>query len=90
MKLLELNGATSRELVSEWLKKLSLDDTPFEDEQNLNIGTDDEGGRALVIRLLRAYRVVTGGKGACPPATTLDVRHHIDTGNAAPVMLKRR
>ncbi|KAG3223338.1 hypothetical protein PC129_g5969 [Phytophthora cactorum] len=25
-----------------------------------------------------------------PPPTALDVEHHIDTGNAAPIMLKRR
>ncbi|OWY95251.1 Gag-pol fusion protein [Phytophthora megakarya] len=28
--------------------------------------------------------------GVCPPATKLRVEHHIDTGDAAPVMLKRR
>jgi hypothetical protein len=43
-----------------------------------------------VLRLLRAYREVMGNKGACPAATKLNVRHHIDTGTAAPVMLKRR
>ncbi|ETM48065.1 hypothetical protein L914_07356, partial [Phytophthora nicotianae] len=28
--------------------------------------------------------------GDCPPVTALDVHHHIDTGDAAPIMMKRR
>jgi hypothetical protein len=90
MKVLELNGEKSRERVSEWLKELGDNETPLDDEQDVNVGTEDQGGRGLVIRLLRAYRSVTGSKDACPPATKLPVRHHIDTGTAAPVMLKRR
>jgi hypothetical protein len=90
MKVLALNGETSKEKISEWLKELGDDATPLEDEKDVNIGTQDKAGRALVLCLLRAYRGVTGNKGACPPATKLNVRHHIDTGTAAPVMLKRR
>jgi hypothetical protein len=90
MEVLELNGETSPERVGEWLKELGDDETPLDEEEEVNIGTKDVGGRSLVLRLLRAYRDITRGKGACPPATTLDVRHHIDTGTAAPVMLKRR
>jgi hypothetical protein len=33
---------------------------------------------------------VSKDKGDCPPVTALNVEHHIDTGNAAPIMLKRR
>ncbi|KAE9039954.1 hypothetical protein PR001_g7295 [Phytophthora rubi] len=29
-------------------------------------------------------------KGDCPPVTELDVQHDINTGNAAPIMMKRR
>jgi hypothetical protein len=90
MKVLALNGETSKEKISEWLKELGDDATPLEDEKDVNIGTQDKARPALVLRLLRAYRGVTGNKGACPPATKLNVRHHIDTGTAAPVMLKRR
>uniref|UniRef100_H3H673 Reverse transcriptase n=1 Tax=Phytophthora ramorum TaxID=164328 RepID=H3H673_PHYRM len=40
--------------------------------------------------VVEGYRQVSNNQGDCPPATTLDVEHHIDTGIEAPVMLKRR
>ncbi|KAG3024145.1 hypothetical protein PC120_g7167 [Phytophthora cactorum] len=61
----------------EWLNKLGDVNTPLENEEEVHIGTTDEDGRALVMKWL-------------PPPTALDVEHHIDTGNAAPIMLKRR
>eukprot|EP00644_Phytophthora_capsici_P012945 jgi/Phyca11/100920/e_gw1.5.1462.1 len=42
------------------------------------------------MKLLRAYRKLTEAPKDCPPATTLNVEHHIDTGDAAPILMKRR
>ncbi|GMF50249.1 unnamed protein product [Phytophthora fragariaefolia] len=81
-------GRVKGELVSGSV--LGDDETPLEDEQDVNIGTEEEGERALAIRFIRACQAVTGNMGVCLPAITLDVRHHIDTGDAAPLMLKRR
>ncbi|KAJ8546628.1 hypothetical protein ON010_g11608 [Phytophthora cinnamomi] len=46
--------------------------------------------RAMIIKLLRVYRKLTIATGDCPPTTALDIQHHIDTGNTAPIMTKRR
>ncbi|OWZ03869.1 Pol Polyprotein [Phytophthora megakarya] len=43
-----------------------------------------------MLELLRAYRNLAKPCEDCPPATSLDVRHLIDTGNASPILLKRR
>ncbi|GMF33950.1 unnamed protein product [Phytophthora fragariaefolia] len=46
--------------------------------------------RALVLKLLRTYRDLANAKEECPPATTLNVEHRIDTGNTALIMMRRR
>lgn len=43
-----------------------------------------------MMKLLRAYRKTTENTGDCPSATTLNIEHHIDTGDAAPIMSKKR
>lgn len=44
----------------------------------------------MIVQLLMVYRQLTANKSDCPPATVLSTEHHIDTGDAAPIMLKRR
>jgi len=90
MKVLALHSALSKERVSTWLKELGDDETPLDDEEDVTIGTKEAVSRALIIQLLRAYREVSNSKGDYPPAASLDVEHHIDTGDAVPVMLKQR
>ncbi|OWZ16706.1 LOW QUALITY PROTEIN: Retrovirus Polyprotein [Phytophthora megakarya] len=43
-----------------------------------------------MIKLLRAYRELTKTCGDCPPSTSVHVTHHIDTGSATPILLRRR
>ncbi|OWY91667.1 hypothetical protein PHMEG_00039660 [Phytophthora megakarya] len=54
---------------------------PMENKDQVNIGTDEPDS---------PYRELADTKSACPPATKLHVEHHIDTGDDAPIMLKRR
>ncbi|OWZ06208.1 hypothetical protein PHMEG_00021572 [Phytophthora megakarya] len=51
---------------------------------------DEPDARELILNLLRAYSSLAGVQGECPPATTLNGEHHIDTGDAAPIEMKRR
>uniref|UniRef100_H3H8U6 Reverse transcriptase domain-containing protein n=1 Tax=Phytophthora ramorum TaxID=164328 RepID=H3H8U6_PHYRM len=90
MQVLAVNGELSRERLRQWLAELGGDEEPLVNEEEINFGTKCEGARSLIRKLLRAYRQVSNNQGDCPPATTLDVEHHIDTGIEAPVMLKRR
>ncbi|OWZ00561.1 Gag-pol fusion protein [Phytophthora megakarya] len=88
--VLEVNGELEHSKVRSWLNELGDSHTPLDNEDEVQIGIEDEGSRRLVIRLLRAYRGLMTNIGACPPATKVHVEHHIDTGDAAPIMLKRR
>ncbi|KAE9188891.1 hypothetical protein PF004_g22370 [Phytophthora fragariae] len=63
---------------------------PLENENEVKVGVEDQGSKQLVIKLLRAYKQLTANTGDCPPATALATEHHIDTGDDAPIMLKRR
>ncbi|KAG6594052.1 Gag-pol fusion protein [Phytophthora cinnamomi] len=85
-----MNGELRRGRIHEWLNGLGGSDESLEDETNVNIGTKDDASRKLIVRLLRVYRQLTADTGDCPPATVLSTEHHIDTGDAAPFMLKRR
>ncbi|GMF59785.1 unnamed protein product [Phytophthora fragariaefolia] len=55
----------------------------------MRFGTEDPTVRDLMSRLLRAYRTLSTHQGDHPPATALPVQYHIDTGDTAPVMMKR-
>eukprot|EP00644_Phytophthora_capsici_P019074 jgi/Phyca11/133611/e_gw1.588.4.1 len=44
----------------------------------------------LAIALLRQYSEIVERKPGCPPLATIGVEHHINTGDAAPIMLRRR
>ncbi|KAG3116130.1 hypothetical protein PI124_g4624 [Phytophthora idaei] len=81
-----MNGVLHRDQ----LREMGDSETPLENEDEVHIGIDDEGGGGLMNRLLRVYREQVKDTGDCPPATVLDVEHHIDIGDAAPILMKRR
>jgi hypothetical protein len=90
VQVLSMNNLLSRSELSEWLDKLGDSAKPLEDEDAVNIGVQEEGARSMVMKLLRVFRKLTISSGDCPPATALAIHHHIDTGDAAPIMQKRR
>ncbi|GMF55294.1 unnamed protein product [Phytophthora fragariaefolia] len=69
LELLEMKGELRRERINEWLDGLGGSDVPLNDEQGVNIGTEDDQSRQLVLKLLRTYRTLTVDTGDCPPAT---------------------
>lgn len=91
MQVLNMSGSLKRSKVTEWLKSLNENsEKPLNDEEDVHIGIEDSESRDLILRLLRVYRQLTESTGDCPPATALSTEHHIDTSDAAPIMLKRR
>ncbi|GMF48955.1 unnamed protein product [Phytophthora fragariaefolia] len=90
IELLQMHGVLQRESVQTWLDDLGDTTTPLDGESDVNIGATEPDTRALALKLLRAYRDLANAKEECPPATTLNIEHHIDTGNAAPIMMRRR
>ncbi|KAE9345486.1 hypothetical protein PR003_g7920 [Phytophthora rubi] len=90
MEILSMSGELDASRVGQWIDDLGDSATPLDDENEVQIGVEEPQARVLVTKLLRVYRKLTRNVGDCPPATALDVHHHIDTGNSAPNMLKRR
>ncbi|ETM38098.1 hypothetical protein L914_15509 [Phytophthora nicotianae] len=90
MQMLELNGELEPDRIYKWLETLGDTKTPLDNEHEVRIGEDEAMTRALVLKLLRAYTIVSTNTGDCPPVTSLDIQHHINTGDTAPIMLKRR
>ncbi|GMF51199.1 unnamed protein product [Phytophthora fragariaefolia] len=90
IELLQMPGELRSERVQTWLDEFGDTTTPLDDESDVNIGATDPDTRQLVLKLLRAYRDLANAEEECPPATTLNVEHHIDTGNAVPTMMRRR
>lgn len=90
MTILSLNGELDAARLTAWLDELGDGTTPMDNEEDLKIGTDQPETRVLITKLLRVYRGLTANTGDYPPATALNVQHHIDMGTAAPIMLKRR
>ncbi|KAE8952321.1 hypothetical protein PR001_g33344, partial [Phytophthora rubi] len=89
--VLKMSGELRRDRVKAWIDELGGDsETPLEDESEVKVGVDDDDSRSLVVKLLRVDRQLAQDTGDCPPATALSTEHHIDTGEAAPIMLKRR
>jgi len=76
--------------VQSWLDDLGDGETPLVDEEVVKVGVPDAGVKQLILQLLRTYQELTENASDGPPATALAVEHHIDTGDAAPIMLKRR
>ncbi|KAG3241015.1 hypothetical protein PI124_g14106 [Phytophthora idaei] len=89
-EVLEMNGALKTNTLMEWLDQLGDGDEPLPNEDEVHVGTDVRDSRALGMRLLRAYRRLVTNTDDCAPSTALDVEHHIDTGNAAPILPERR
>ncbi|KAE8970071.1 hypothetical protein PF010_g27157 [Phytophthora fragariae] len=90
MEVLQMNGELDTDRLQKWLGEIGDDENPFDGESDVNIGAEESEARTLIIKLLRVYRKLTVNTGDCPPATALDVYHHIDTGDSAPIMQKRR
>ncbi|GMF31044.1 unnamed protein product [Phytophthora fragariaefolia] len=90
MELLQLHGELQPDRIRAWLDELGDGATPWDDDDDVDIGTTEPDIRELMVKLLRTYRDLINAQGACPPASTLNVQHHIDTGDAAPIMMRRR
>ncbi|KAE9303040.1 hypothetical protein PF008_g22326 [Phytophthora fragariae] len=90
MDILAMNGELRIDRLGEWLNEMGDTATPLENEDEVQIGVEDTGSRNLVMKLLRVYRQLSRNSGDYPPATALDMHHHIDTGDVSPIMLKRR
>ncbi|ETK77594.1 hypothetical protein L915_16158 [Phytophthora nicotianae] len=65
-------------------------DEPLANEEDVHIGETDAESRRLELQLLRAYRKTTENTDDCPLATMVNIEHYIDTGDEAPIMMKRR
>ncbi|OWZ04476.1 LOW QUALITY PROTEIN: hypothetical protein PHMEG_00023613 [Phytophthora megakarya] len=88
MTVLSMNKAMSRKRLDEWLKELGDDETPLNNEEDMHIGVEEPHARNLAKKLLRVYRKLSVNASDCPPATALNINHHIDTGDTAPIMQK--
>jgi hypothetical protein len=91
MQILSLNGELERARVAEWVATLKTEDSqPLKNEESLDIGEMEPKDRDLVISLLRNYSEIVEKKEGCPPLAKTNVQHHINTRDAAPIMLRRR
>ncbi|KAE9069150.1 hypothetical protein PF010_g26770 [Phytophthora fragariae] len=91
MEILSLNGELERDRVAKWVAALKKDDArPLQDEDKLDIGDMEAADKDLVIALLRQYAGIVEKKPGCPPLAKVNVEHHINTGNTAPIMQRRR
>ncbi|OWZ02367.1 Retroelement, partial [Phytophthora megakarya] len=91
MKLLSLNGELERKRVAQWVSRLRKEDAkPLQNEDKSDIGEMKQKDRDLVIALLRQYTEIVEKKLGCPPKAKINVEHHINTGDAAPIMMRRR
>ncbi|ETO66127.1 hypothetical protein F444_16627, partial [Phytophthora nicotianae P1976] len=85
-----VNGELQRERLNVWLRELGNVDEPLANEEDVHIGETDAESRRLELQLLRAYRKTTENTDDCPLATMVNIEHYIDTGDEAPIMMKRR
>ncbi|KAE8989886.1 hypothetical protein PR001_g21649 [Phytophthora rubi] len=91
MKILEMNGELERARVAKWVSTLRKEDAaPLTNEASLQIGDMEPKDKDLFIALLRQYAEIIEKKEGCPPLAKVNVQHHINTGDAAPIMLRRR
>ncbi|GMF62944.1 unnamed protein product [Phytophthora fragariaefolia] len=79
-----------RDRVAAWLETLSTLTTTLSNEDELEIGEMEVKDRDLMLALLRSYPSLLEPKHGCPPATTLGVVHHINTGSAPPIKVRPR
>ncbi|KAJ0392617.1 hypothetical protein ATCC90586_010571 [Pythium insidiosum] len=90
MEVLENEGELQKEAVSEWLATLRTG-AACGGGPRLDLDTShlDEGQGRLLRAVLESFpRVVTDEK-VCPPPTDTGVEHHIPTGSAAPIRIRR-
>ncbi|OWZ00080.1 LOW QUALITY PROTEIN: hypothetical protein PHMEG_00028811 [Phytophthora megakarya] len=90
MEVLRLGGDLERERVSEWLDQIRVQEKPLCNEETLDFGEMDGKDKELLVRLLKNYPELLAPKEGCPPATTLGVEHHINTGAASPIKIRLR
>ncbi|KAE8977151.1 hypothetical protein PF004_g26913 [Phytophthora fragariae] len=91
MEILSLNGELESDRVAKWVAALKKGDArPLQDEDKLDIGDMEAADKDLVIALLRQYAGIVEKKPGCPPLAKVNVEHHINTGNTAPIMQRRR
>lgn len=90
LEILELNGELDRERVRVWLQELCTTTKPLSKEEELVIGDMDQEDKDLTLALLRNYPSLLEPKKGCPPATTLGVVHHINTGSEPPMKVRPR
>ncbi|KAE9018635.1 hypothetical protein PR001_g14085 [Phytophthora rubi] len=91
MKILEMNGELERARVAKWVSTLRKEDSaPLTNEASLQIGDVEPKDKDLFIALLRQYAEIIEKKEGCPPLAKVNVQHHINTGDAPPIMLRRR
>lgn len=91
MQILSLNGELERALVAEWVTTLRKQEAvPLKNEDQLDIGEMEASDRDLVVALLRQFSDIVEKKEGCPPLSKTGVVHHINTGDAAPIMERRR
>jgi len=91
MQVLALSGELDRDNLDAWLNELGDTETPLDNEDEVRVGEAEPDARAMVVRLLRAYREVSKDKGECPPVTALNVHrhrqcgaHHAEAASASP------
>ncbi|ETP03772.1 hypothetical protein F441_19316 [Phytophthora nicotianae CJ01A1] len=89
VSVLEVSGAMRSDAVRSWLDELGYTETPLEKEDDVHIGVEGKSDRSLVTKQVQGVWEPRDTRD-CPPAISLNIKHHIDTGNAAPIMLKRR
>ncbi|GMF23303.1 unnamed protein product [Phytophthora fragariaefolia] len=89
VEVLRVNGELNPERVVEWLDELGDSDAPLDNEDEVHIDSEDPKTRSMITKLLHVYRKLASNKEDCPPANDLGIYHHIDTGDVAPIMLKR-
>ncbi|GMG16831.1 unnamed protein product [Phytophthora fragariaefolia] len=91
MTLLVMNRELERARVAEWVRNLKKEDRkPLSNEDSLDTGEMEPADRDLMIALLRQHADIIEKKEGCPPLAKAPVEHHINTGDAAPIMLRRR
>ncbi|GMF52732.1 unnamed protein product [Phytophthora fragariaefolia] len=88
--ILELDDELDRNRVAAWLETLSTQSTTLSNEDELEIGEMEVKDRDLMLELLRSYPSLLEPNNRYPPATTLGVVHHINTGSAPPIKVRPR
>lgn len=89
-EVLSFAGALSRDRVVEWLSRVkNVRAEPLDDEEKLHLSELSAADSELLLQLLRRFRTRLREYDGCPPPNVTDVRHHIHTGDAAPIYQRR-